>query len=102
MTATSTKDGRIVCRDASFFKVVNAVINTADEIDTSNPEPQKVKTETTQEDIKEKTLRDTAPGGGQHKTVRHNRRQQKTDTRKQQQSTLNRRKQREREICERI
>ena len=85
MTARSKKYRRIVCRDASFFKVVNAVMNTADEIDTSNPQPQKVKN-------RNHTGGQTAPDGGQHKTVRHNRRQQKTDTRKQQQSTLKKEK----------
>lgn len=53
MTARRTTDGREVCRDASFFKLVNAVINTADDIGTSKPEPQKETTETTQENIKE-------------------------------------------------
>ena len=32
VTARRATDGRTVCRDASFFKLVNAVINTADEI----------------------------------------------------------------------
>ena len=61
VTARRTADGCTVCLEASFFKLVNAVMNTADEIETSNPEPQKATTETTQEDIKEKTLRETGP-----------------------------------------
>ena len=59
--ARRATDGRTVCRDASFFKLLNAVINTADEIERSNPEPQKATTETPQEEIKEKTLKEAAP-----------------------------------------
>ena len=61
VTARRATDGRTVCREASFFMLVNAVINTADEIERSNREPQKATTETPQEDIKEKTLREAAP-----------------------------------------
>ena len=44
ITARRTTDGRIVCRDASQFKLVNTVINTADE--------QEAKEETTQPEVK--------------------------------------------------
>ena len=36
ITARRATDGRIVCRDASQFKLVNAVINTADEPETGD------------------------------------------------------------------
>ena len=32
VTARRITDGRLVCRDASFFKLVNAVVNTADDV----------------------------------------------------------------------
>lgn len=37
VTARRITDGRIVCRDASFFKLVNAVVNTADDV---NQDPE--------------------------------------------------------------
>ncbi|XP_031568678.1 uncharacterized protein LOC116303300 [Actinia tenebrosa] len=61
ITARRTTDGRTVCRDASYFKLVNTVINTADETETVGPSQEEPKetTDTKQEDPRERILRET-------------------------------------------
>jgi hypothetical protein len=57
ITARRTTDGRTVCRDVSHFKLVNSVINTADETETREdgaPIP-----EVTEDDYREDTPADT-------------------------------------------
>lgn len=39
ITARRVTDGRTVCRDASYFKLVNSVVNTADDISDENETP---------------------------------------------------------------
>ena len=61
ITARRTTDGRTICRDASYFKLINAVMDTADEIETTTLKPeQQTRVDIKQEDSRERTLREVS------------------------------------------
>ena len=66
VTARRTTDGRIVCRDVSQFKLVNTVINTADEtevkIDRKNTHPIEITGTTKPENLESATALEQKTG----------------------------------------